>query len=310
MANKIGGVDIGNVLIPEPIIRRKNTESPVGGGLTYWQNLYSPSTQWRITGYLKAPTTTAVNQLLNLKHGLPVLVDLDDRWPGFITWGRVAEIRPRPSRVGNVFYYDMLVNEVPAIGVTYLQTSEAYLHDLDYHANHRVFNPLSGRFAKSVTLDLLDWSWQFYVDNDKISIQTLIQEFQVGDDIDKLKIWGWKLNGSHDWSLIGDWGGADAWDAEKTFTDDDAIAHVFRANYGDRGDVKAGIGTISQMLGLSRRVLLSITLMQAQSGNDYSTDHSSDQLLLKVTAEHNQREAARPYPVLTYVDGSLDYGRA
>ncbi|MCK4582549.1 hypothetical protein KAU18_04470 [Candidatus Bathyarchaeota archaeon] len=64
------------------------------------------------------------------------------------------------------------------------------------------------------------------------------------------------------------------------------------------------------MLGLSRRVLLSITAMQAQGSNDMSTDYGSDQLLLKVTAEHTQRETARPYLVLTYVDGSLDYGRA
>lgn len=96
MTNKIGGVDIGNVLQPEPIICRGPRETRVGGGLTYWQNLYSPSIQWRISGYLKAPTTTAVNKLLNLHHGLPVLVDLDDRWSGFITWGRVAEIRPQP----------------------------------------------------------------------------------------------------------------------------------------------------------------------------------------------------------------------
>ncbi len=307
MANKIGGVDVGNVLTAEPTIRRRNYEVSVGGGLTYWQNLYNPSAQWRITGYLKAPTATAVNKLLNLQHGLPVLVDLDDRWAGFITWGRVAEVRPRPSRVGKVFYYEILVNEIPAIGVTYLQTAEAYLHDLDYYANHKVFNPLSGRFAKSVTVDRLDWTWQFYLDNDKASEQVLVLEFQVGDDIDKLKIWGWKTAG---WSLIGDWGGAQAWDATRDFIDDQPITHVFRANEGIRGAVKAGIGTISQMMGLKNRVLLSVTRMMADGVSDLSTDYKSDQILLKVTAEHTERETARPYPVLTYVDGSLDYGVA
>ena len=307
MTNYIGGVNIGNVQRVEPTYRRSNVETKVGGGLTHWQNLYSPSVQWHITGYIASPTPTAVNKILNLQHGLPVLVDLNDRWPGFITWGRVSEIRPSPGRLGNVFYYDMVINEVPAIGVTYMQTSEAYLHDIDYQANYRVFNPLSGRFAKEVTGDRMDWTWEFYVDNDKNAIQTVIIELQVGDDIDKLKIWGWKAAA---WSLIGDWGGADAWDAVKNFVDDGATTHAFRFQEGDRGDALAGIGTVSQMLGLSRRVLGSITLMSAHIAPDLSTDYSLDQILLKFTAEHTQREAARPYPVLTYVDGSLDYGPA
>jgi len=309
MVNEIAGVDIGNPLTAEQIITRRNYEASVGGGLTYWQNLYSPSIKWRISGYLKAPTTTAVNKLLSLQHGQPVLIDLHSRWPGFITWGRVTEIRPRPSRRGNIFYYDMMLNEIPAIGVTYLHTAEAYLHDLEYQVNHRVFSPLSGRFAKAVTGDRMDWTWQFYLDNDKAApARTLTVEFQVGDDITNFKIWGMKAAG---WTVIGDWedAGATVWDDPEDFIDDQPITHVFTVSKGERGDVEAA-GTISQMLGLKTRVIASVTLMQAQGAADLSTDHQDDQILLRVTAEHTLREAARPYPVLTYVDGSLDYGRA
>jgi len=309
MANKLDNIDIGNPLRPEPRLRRRQNELATAAG-TFWQNIYGSPLDWQISGYMKAPTLAVVRSLLNLKHGLPVLLDLNDRWAGFIHWGRVGEISLRKQRASTLVYYDILFHQIPAIGTTYLQTPEMWLHDLDYRVSHRMFDPGIGSFNQSVSSDRLDWTWEYFLDNDKVSIQTGILEFQVGDDIDKLKIWGWKLDGTHDWSLIGDWNGADAWAASKTFTDDGAISHVLKLDEGVRGEVIAGIGTISQMLGLTRRCLLSVTLMQAHTDNDYSTDHSLDQIHLKVTAEHNARETLRPNPVLTYVDGSFPPGRA
>ena len=307
MTTYIAGVDIGTVQSVSPIYRRGSVETRVGGGLTYWQNTGSPSVRWSIYTYLKSPTQTQLDAVLNLQHGLPVLVDLESFKSGFITWGRVAEVKPSPLRVGGLVYLDILVNEIPGIGTTYVQTDGIYLHDLQYQSNQRVFNPLGARYNKSVTGDRLDWTWEFYLDNDTAGILTAVIEFQVGDDVDKLKVWGWKGGA---WSLIGDWGGADAWNADKNFVDDGTITHVCKFQEGNRGAVLAGIGTISQMLGTYRRVLGSITLLSAHIAPDLSTDVSLDQILLKVTAEHTLREAARPYPVITYVDGSLDYGIA
>ena len=307
MANKIGNIDIGTVQIVTPIYRRGNVESKVGGGVTYWQNLASPSVRWSIYTYLKSPTEEELNNILNLVHGLPVLVDLHSFKAGFVSWGRVTEVRPQPMRIGGQVYLDIVVNQVPAIGVTYVQTADVYTHSRAYQSNQKVFNPLDGAYNPSFTADRLDWTWEFYLDNDKNAIQTAILEIQVGDDVDKLKIWGWKAGA---WAVIGDWGGGDAWNAAKDFIDDGAITHVFKFQEGDRGDTHAGIGVVSQMLGTERRLLGSITLLSAHIAPDLSTDYSLDQILLKVTVEHTLREAARPYPVITYVDGSLDYGPA
>lgn len=307
MTCKIENIDIGTVTLPELIVRRENVRQRSGVGLTYHRNLNSDSVRWRLTGRLSSPTKAQVQALLNLKHGLPVLVDLDDRFPGWITWGRVSEIAPRPSRVGGVFNYTLTVDQIPGIGSTYVQTDDVYLHDLNYRTSFKAFDPALAKFNLSVTSNRLDWTWESYVDNDKNSIQTAILEFQVGDDIDAFTIWGWKSGG---WVLIGDWGDADTWGAGKAFVDNDSYSHTFKANYGSMGEDVTGIGTISRLSGFNRRVLLSITNLRAHSGNDMSTDYTGDQLLLKMTAEHNQRETLRPYPVVTYIDGSRDYGRA
>ena len=308
MTNYIGGVDIGTVQAVDPILRRSNTEVKTGGGLTYWQNLSSSSTRWAIRGYLKAPTVVQVATLFNLMHGLPVLIDVNDFRAGFITWGRVTEVRPRPSRLGFIFAYDIIINEVPSIGVTYMQTAEAYLHSRSYHSNQRVIDPAVGNYGKTVSAgNRLDWTHEFYVDNDKAGIQTLIVEFQVGDDVNHFEVFGWKAAA---WSLIGDWGDGDAWNAVKAWTDEDAQAHNFQVQEGVRGATLAGVGVVSQMLGTTKRVLMEITDMQAQGDPDYVTDYGLDQLLLKVVAKHSLRGTARPFPMITYVDGSLDYGPA
>jgi len=306
---KIDDIDLGYIRLFERVTRKQLVEAVSAGAFTYWQNLVASSSSWRIIGVLDAEdAASTIKRLQNLHvHGLPVLIDLDDLLDGFIAWGRVAEFRERmEAERSGVYQYELVVNLVPGIGVTYLHTGDAELHDLDYRAAFRAFDPVQGRFGLEVSADRLVWTHQFYLDNDASSIQDLVFEVQVGDDINGFRIYAYKEGA---WRLVGDWGGADSWGATKSFIDENAVSHDFTVDHGTRGEALTH-GTISRMPGLIRRVLIEVSNMQAQSGNDYSIDYGSDQLLLKVSAIHAAREALRPLPLVTYVDGSFEIGRA
>lgn len=305
---KLGGVDLGYIQTVEPIVSKDFQTVTIPGEISsFQQNLLNYSQSWRIEGFLYNPTQAQRENLSNLGNGEVVLVDISEY--SLFGYGKLR-VAPRlmlDVTRKNIWNYTFEIEGCLAVGYTYIQTSDAYLHDLNYRSNLKGFDPHYGRFAVNYDSNRLNVDYQFYVDNDKTSIQEVIVEAQCGDDVSKCKIYGWKASA---WYLIGDWGGADAWDAVKAFTDDDSVAHNFRANNGLRGAALSGIGTISNKLGCKKRVLFSITNLLAEGSTDKSTDYGSDQLLLKIVLEHTSIESLRPYVRITYVDGSLDYGIA
>lgn len=302
------GSDIGSI---DSITQDNNRRfaSILSGGIAWRQNNQPTVRSWNISGHIPSATLAEINFMQNLQfHGLPVIVDLSDRIAGLFTWGRVRSLQPVIPKISGAYHYTLILDEIPAIGTTYIQTDDAYLHDLAYHGSYKIFNPMFGRFGRTVSSDLLDWSWQFYVDNDDTgSSPIIIVEFHVGDDIDGFKLELWKSGG---WVEIGYWGKTDSWDDIESIVDDNSQTILFRADKGAPAELLAGIGTISTMNGLYKRVLLEIDDLAAHSGTDLYNDYGNDQILLKATAEHTARDALRPYPVVTYWDGSIDYGRA
>ena len=256
---------------------------------------------------LNAPAAAALNSLENLSnHSLPVLLDLDDKYTGFIYWVMVESLRSAPVK-GSIYRFDLTVWQIPCIGVTYIQTADMALHSRDYRASYKVFDPLVGSFNKAWSANRLEQTWEFYLDNDANAIQTAILEIWGSDNVSRLTLWGWKAAA---WNEIGDWGGGvDAWNDGKNWTDDDMAAHNFQAQRGYRGQFLAGVGTVSMMMGCYNRVLIEIDNFTADAtpASDLSTHYGGDQLLLKAKLYSTSREVLRPYPVVTYVTGGMGW---
>lgn len=302
---KLGDVDLGVILDIARVTKRSSSTVLVNGSSgSFTQDLISEQRSWTLEGSIYDPTQTQQDRLENL-YGEVVLLDaLEVSRFGYVkVVTGSSHYDGRPKRLG----YSLELASVPAIGFTRSLTSDVYLHDLDYRHNLETFDPHHGRFAVTYSAGRLEVDWSFYVDNDSVDAETALLEFQAGDNLASLELWGWKAAA---WSLIGHWGGEDAWDAVKAWTDDDAVSHDFRANTGLRGAAVAGIGTLSLGLGCQKRVLLSIATLSAEGATDLSTAYGSDQLLLKAKLVHTSLESARAYPRITYVDGSLGYGIA
>ena len=309
MAN-INKLDLGTITA----LNRPSTETygsiNAVGGYRYYPHMGQTSERYILSGVLNAPTQATLDSLKNLQYsGVPVVIDLDDKYSDFVAWGKVADVDFSP-RITSLVYYRIALNIIPSIGNTYIQTADAYLIDLDYIALKRKINPVWGRYDHEVSVDRLDYQYEFYISNRSGAPFEAVLEFQCGEDVDEFTVDGWKAAA---WNQIGNWGNADAWNATKNWIDDNAIAHDFEADRGDRGTVIAfatGNYDVSQMLGLNQRILMRITAMQAAVAPVLSTKVGNDQLLLRVKIHHASREALRPYPVVHIIDGSVDYGPA
>lgn len=276
------------------------------------QNLVSEDDAFTIRGVLSSGAEAARLGLENIRYmSQPVLLDLTDLYAGLLAWVRVTESKVTPR--GPVNYYEVRCEATQGIGVWFVQTDDAYLHDYpEYRGRLRVLDPYAARsgaaYAYASSRD--QYTTVGYLDNDKNDIQAPILEMTAGDDLATLELFGWKAGA---WSRIDEWGvGATAWGTAANWDDGDGVTHAFKPNTGLRGATVAGVGTASNRLGCNGRVLMSVSALQADSGAspDLSTDYGSDQLLLKSVLKHTRRESARPYSVITYVDGSLDEGPA
>jgi len=291
---KIETVDIGVVTTIEDIhitnVAPKQLTSVVG---TYNQFLVPSRKDWRISGYLSSPTQAEVNSVRNLRNaGIMALLDATDNIANMLAFGKLLEVRFVDEEMEvDRKYYDMIFAEQPALGTTDVQTSEAKLASLDELTYLEMFMPFWGRFVPTFNAGRTTFDYEYWLYNRKASIQTVIIEVQTHDLLSKFKLYYW--NGST-YVLIGDWGGADAWDAIKAFTYE-TIAHDVRTNKGSRGDTLTGIGTISKKLGAKKRVLFSITNMQA-------ADASGSTLRLKTQIEASA--AMLKYGWGTYIDAS------
>lgn len=301
---KLDNFDLGAVRAPQPRrVSRRYVSTWTGDGFVYPQDVAWVERGWQVLGTLANPSAADVETLEGLAlNPNPVVLDLDDKVSGFIRWVVVEDVDPEP--VGGVLRYGIRMQQVPCVGVMYMQTDDIYLHGLDYRAALKVADPLTGHFSHEWAANRLTQTWQTYMDNDKNAIQTAILEIWGTDDISRLQLWGWKAAA---WSAIADWGNADAWNAIKNWTDGDGAAHDFQANKSYRGQALAGIGTISWMLGNLYRVLMEVTNLTADAApaSDMSTHYGGDQLLLKLALTSTSREALRPLPVVTYRTGGL-----
>lgn len=300
----IDGITIDVLRVYNKSFSRSYRSLWTGDGFTYPQDVNMTERGWNIRGTLNDPTQEEVDRFEGLnQHGNIVLLDLDSDRTGFIQWVIVERITVSPA-LGTIYRFDMNVRKVPCIGTMYIQTDDIVLHDLHYRAGYKVVDPLVGDFNKAWSANRLVQTWEFYLDNDKNAIQEAILEICACADISTIEISGWKAAA---WVQIGDWGGAHAWNAARNFTDDDLIVHSFKVQKGVRGQLLAGIGTISNMLGNYNRVLASITNMAADAIplTNVSTDYASYQLLLKVEITSTSRETMRPYPVINYITGGL-----
>ena len=304
---KIDNITLGTVRVFNKSFSRRFIGLWTGDGFSYPQDVNSMERGWNIRGTLNAPTAAVINSIENLNnYGQPVILDLNDKYTGFIQWVIVERLTVTPI-IGTLYRYDLTVRKIPCIGTMLVQTTGVYLHGLDYRASFKMVDATVGRFNKVWSANRLVQTWEFFLDNDVNAITTAILEFFSCEDISTIEIWGWENAPPHAWLQIGDWGGGDAWNANKVFTDDDAVAHTFKVQKGVRGEALAGIGTISNKLGNYNRVLCSVTALAADAAplTDVSTVHASEQLLLKVEITSTSREALRPYPVINYITGGL-----
>lgn len=306
---KIGNVDLGNVELVVPIkTKSQNVVALPGEGGAYPQSMTCYRQTWHIEGHLNNPTQAQREAFLGLENDEVMLVEV----PAFslFGYGKVREIRMWVDNVyPNVYHYDMEVSGCPAIGKTHVQTNDVYLHDLAYRMNLKSFDPHFQRFNMNYSSDRFTVDYQFYLDNDKDSVQDAVIEIECGDDINRFYLYHYNGSG---WSVVGTWGtGATAWGGTISFDDAGTIAHNAVVNYGSRGASLEGIGVVSRKLGCKYRVLCLIGSLSAHSAADLTTDYSHDQLLLKVALEHSAAESGpRDYVKMTYVDGSLDHGPA
>lgn len=296
----INGVSLGSVNYMGFIGFEGVEKAPIAEDLVYWSGNSGRVSEWEIEGILKdVSSQSTVESLVGFySSGVPVYVDLSDLVAGLRGLGKLGELRGH--WVKDHYYYRVNLKLIPGLGVTYAQTFNVYLIDVDYQAKAAVIDPLRGSFAATWSSGFLALQWDFYVDNDA-SAQTAILEVQTGDDIATVEIWGYTTGAG--WTVIGDWGDVDAWGASKDFTDGDAQTRTFKVNVGDRGDAVSGIGTVSKRLGLEQRALISIGL-GAHVDTDEYTDYGTDQLKLRIKITHSARDAKRPYPKVTLVDGS------
>ena len=300
---KIDNVTLGTVRAMPKSFTRSIRSLYTGDGFSYPQDVNWIERGWNIRGTLNAPSAAVINNVENLNnHSLPVILDLDDKYTDFIQWVVVERFNIAPV-LGSLYRYDLHVRKIPCIGTMYIQTTDIYIHSLDYRANYRTVDPTVGSFDKVWGANRRVQTWEFYIDNDKNGAQDAIIEIFGSDDISGFKLWGWHTAA---WSLIKDWTGGQ-WNAIQAWQDEDIVDHNFQAMYGDRGDVLAGIGTISNKLGNKHRVLLEITNLTADAtpANDRSTHYGGDQLLLKAEITCAFKETLRPHPIVTYITGGL-----
>jgi hypothetical protein len=302
---KIGNVDLGKVTIAEPITAKTQTQTNIPGVHgNYSQSTVCFSKKWRIEGLLKNPSQTERESLINLQNDEVMLVDISEF--SLFGYGKVQEVKLSvDNEYANVYHYTIDISGCPAIGYTTIRTSDVYLHDLDYRMNLKSFDPHHTKHNLTYSTNRGTLTYDFYVDNDKASIQNALVEIQCGDDISRLTMYSNAV-------AFGTWGsGGSAWGGTINLTDGAGTVHPFIANKGTRGESLAGIGTVSYELGCKIRLLISVGNLSVQGASDVSTDYSGDQLKLRVALGHSVAESGvRDYVKISYVDGSTDYGPA
>ena len=309
----IRNTDLGVVtkLSPYSVIHSKELMSPGTVG-SYNQNLHAERTSYILRGYFDAPTQLQLDGLRSLKDGEVGLLDLSTEL-GLYEWVKVRGLAlDYDEKKGSMVDYRLDIKSIPCVGTVEALTTGgpiAGLHDLNYYRAVKSFDPFRGRYNVTLASALLHQQ-EFYLANWG-TIGTLEFDIWCGNDLQDIEVWCWKNSA---WDSLDDWGTAaeHAWGATHAWTDEDAVAHVVRFDFDERGAAPANFTEkVPRSIGTYFRVMGQISLMQTYVGaSALSTTYGGQQVLFKVLLTHTQRETIRPYPIVTYVDGGLGYGVA
>jgi|GEM_PF-2175410 len=297
MPISIGDIDLlknGNVNNIVPSLVQTVSTSKIVDGETLPKVIGSPERRLTILGFFtdNIDGVADYNRLLNLimsrKVYLFVVSKVDDSDPIY-SFVRPYSLTPE-APAGHKINYTLDCYEVPAWGRTYINTgTSVYLLDLDYSKTYRdLLSPLWVKSGWQLDRYTRYFEYGSYVRNDHTSGQDIILEFQIPDNLSKFR--AYYGNGST-YTLIGDWGGADAWGATKDFTDPQSVAHDMIVNNTIRGGTASSMTSLLQF-GCNKRVLMKITNMSANDagGADSKTKYGADQLLLRVRVFYSSSE--------------------
>ena len=305
----IRNADLGTVTD----VRPQNIKRLVSYGLpglagSYLQSLVSEERSWLIKGYFQSITQAQFESLEQLKDGEVAVINLTDINARLYGWCKVKQLEWGFSEYQpQVAEYRLSLGLIPCVGTTVCLDPDSYIHDLNYNTSLRMIDPFAGRHNASFPSDH-EHIHSMYVANTNAAAKTLELETWCGDDLVDVLVEAWKASA---WATVGRWGsGHTAYGNTNSFTDDDSVAHTFRVNWDVR---QASLANFTYPLtnypGNKYHVGIQISAMSAAPATyPVSTKYGSYQLLLRVTLEHSERDALRPYPVVTYQDGGVGGG--
>ncbi|GAH62795.1 unnamed protein product, partial [marine sediment metagenome] len=106
---KIDNITLGTVRVYNKSFSRSQRSLYTGDGFSYPQDVNWTERGWNIRGTLNAQTQAVIDSIENLNnHGNPVILDLDDKYTGFIQWVIVERFTATPMK-GTLYRYDMNV---------------------------------------------------------------------------------------------------------------------------------------------------------------------------------------------------------
>jgi hypothetical protein len=311
----IDNVDIGTVTAIEkyvsPILANI---SPSKGGNVYRPFLEVEHTEWRVEALIVDPTQANIEEIRSLATRPVAYLDITDQHSTLIGYGRITAIREMSSeREADVFYYELMIQIVSAIGTTRINqpASDFFLIDRDFMVRRAVIDPQMAKcnVVWEKTGSGLKVTYELYAANYSSS-QTVhpVLEIEVGKSLQYLELYGWK---SSAWSQIGVWGvGGLSWGASASaWTDEGGIvSHVATVDKGLRNEIKT-IGKIGNSLGCNDRALVKITnFIGGWNIRHFSNDYDEEQLLLKIVLKHGKAEPTKDFPFIHYITGGVDLG--
>jgi hypothetical protein len=303
-------IDLGVLQRFTPVaIRRHGFIESVGSPGVFPQNLEAETITANLKGFLSSPSQAEREKVRGMQDGELALLDLNDEI-GVYRWAKVLQTTFDLREVAaNEWDYRMKLALCPGVGYTRALTDDMAFSDLSYHRKVRAFDPYAGYHNVSHS-SLLVSTQEFYVMNLAGTEETLEFEVYVGDDLTHIRLRGWKNSA---WDTIGTWGsGGTTFGNTNAWTDEDSDAHTFRVDHDTRGQAVTNFTEdVSMSLGNDRRAMIQISGMDAYVAASALASKVGDfQLLLEAQITHSQREATRPYPIVTYQDGGFGLGPA
>lgn len=293
MANKIDNIDIGTVTLVSQVTKEE-TINIDSGGQRHRAVQAIEQNEWRVDGFLVDPSYNTLHTLKNIaNHKQLVFVDCESSSYLPIGYGKVTDLQLDESEAeAGIITYTVTLAMMAVIGNTRVLTSEAWLIDSYYRVKLKDALPDLGAYNGYFSANRLEYTYQIYVANYKSSSQQAVIEVMVGDDVDYVEVDEYSAGS---WTNKGKWGtGGTAWAG---------TANNYTVDKGYRGDVKT-IGTITRSLGTWQRLLIRTPFLDAGNVVHYYNAYTTYQRWIRIHVVHTARDAQRPYPQITWIDGS------